>query len=43
MKSSVNLLIHEYRSDMESVYQTWFINNTERLKAFRSIQNGVKQ
>lgn len=43
MKSSVNLLIHEYRSDMESVYQTWFINNTERLKAFRSIRNGVKQ
>lgn len=36
-------LIQEYRSDVESVYQTWFINNDERLKAFRTIRNGIKQ
>ncbi|RTR28154.1 hypothetical protein EKG37_17790 [Robertmurraya yapensis] len=36
-------LLREYRSDVESVYQTWFINNDERLKAFRTIRNGIKQ
>lgn len=35
--------IQQYRSDVESVYQTWFINNDERLKAFRTIRNGIKQ
>ena len=25
------------------MYQTWFINNEERLKAFRSIRRGVQQ
>ncbi|HEX6914543.1 MAG TPA: type II restriction endonuclease, partial [Chitinophagaceae bacterium] len=29
--------------DKESVYNTWFINNEERLKAFRSIRRGVMQ
>lgn len=42
---SVNLLpvIHQYKADKESVYNTWFINNEERLKAFRSIRRGVMQ
>ncbi|PLR84935.1 hypothetical protein CVD25_13630 [Bacillus canaveralius] len=35
-------MIREYRADVESVYQTWFINNDERLKAFRTIRNGIK-
>lgn len=43
MKSSFDSLIGEYQSDTESVYQTWFINNDERLKAFRTIRSGVKQ
>ncbi|GAC92415.1 hypothetical protein KN10_2851 [Anoxybacillus flavithermus NBRC 109594] len=34
-------MIQEYRGDMESVYQTWFIDNDQRLKAFRTIRNGV--
>lgn len=34
-------IIRQYRSDKESVYNTWFINNDERLKAFRSIRRGV--
>jgi type II restriction enzyme len=36
-------IINQYKSDKESVYNTWFINNEERLKAFRSIRRGVIQ
>lgn len=36
-------LIQQYKTDKESVYNTWFINNDERLKAFRSIRRGVMQ
>lgn len=42
---SINLeqIINQYKSDKESVYNTWFINNADRLKAFRSIRRGVIQ
>lgn len=36
-------LINRYKSDEESVFNTWFINNGDRLKAFRSVRRGVKQ
>ncbi|HEU0109973.1 MAG TPA: type II restriction endonuclease, partial [Flavisolibacter sp.] len=36
-------IIQLYKADKESVYNTWFINNEERLKAFRSIRRGVMQ
>ena len=36
-------LSNRYRDDAESVYNTWFINSGERLKAFRSIRSGVVQ
>lgn len=36
-------LVHQYKSDKESVYNTWFVNNEDRLKAFRSIRRGVLQ
>jgi type II restriction enzyme len=41
--SSANLrqLVKQYRSDSESVYNTWFIDNETRMKAFRSIRRGV--
>lgn len=32
-----------FKQDQESVFNTWFINNDERLKAFRSIRHGVKK
>ena len=35
-------ILEEYKSDQESVFNTWFINNDERLKAFRSIRRGVQ-
>lgn len=36
-------VIAQFKSDHQSVYNTWFINNEERLKAFRSIRRGVIQ
>lgn len=35
-------LISSYKSDPESVYNTWFIGSAERMKAFRAIRRGVK-
>lgn len=35
-------LIDQYKSDRESVYNTWFTGGEERLKAFRAIRTGVK-
>lgn len=34
-------LIDRYKADPESVYNTWFINGAERMKAFRAIRRGV--
>ncbi|WP_445505966.1 hypothetical protein [Niallia sp. 03190] len=42
MSFSLSNIIQEYKTDSESVYQTWFINNDERLKAFRTIKNAIK-
>jgi type II restriction enzyme len=36
-------IIRQYKTDSTSVYNTWFINNEDRLKAFRSIRRGVMQ
>lgn len=35
-------LIGRYKSDPESVYNTWFVSGEERLKAFRAIRRGVR-
>lgn len=43
MTTNLNNLIKQYKLDSESVYNTWFINNEDRLKAFRSIRRGVMQ
>lgn len=42
MNSKFQSTIENYKSDDESVFNTWFINNVERLKAFRSIRRGVE-
>lgn len=36
-------IIEQYKNDSESVYNTWFIDNDQRLKAFRTIRRGVLQ
>lgn len=41
--NTLTQIINQYKSDTQSVYHTWFINNDERLKAFRAIRRGVKQ
>jgi len=38
----IEQLIHEYKNDYESVFHTWFINNNDRLKAFRTIKEGLR-
>ncbi|WP_343672865.1 hypothetical protein [Chitinophaga sp.] len=43
MSNSLTPIIQQYKADKESVYNTWFISNEERLKAFRSIRRGVQQ
>ena len=43
MKDNLLHIVQQYKRDKESVYHTWFINNDERLKAFRSIRRGVLQ
>lgn len=35
-------LVHAYKNDPESVYNTWFVGDPDRLKAFRSIRRGVR-
>jgi type II restriction enzyme len=35
-------LIERYKSDPESVYNTWFVGSADRMKAFRSIRRGVR-
>ena len=40
---ALQAVIGKYRADAESVYNTWFVNNEDRLKAFRSIRRGVQQ
>ncbi|NBA77957.1 hypothetical protein GOQ04_20535 [Emticicia sp. ODNR4P] len=36
-------IIQQYKIDTQSVYNTWFIDNNQRLKAFRTIRRGVLQ
>lgn len=37
----VQSLIDLYKNDLESVYHTWFLHSSDRLKAFRSIRKGL--
>ncbi len=43
MTENFENLIEIYKTDPESVYNTWFTENNERLKAFRTIRRGVQQ
>lgn len=36
-------LINEYKANPDLTYQSWFLHNGDRLKAFRSIRRGVLQ
>ncbi len=41
MAANLKNLVQRYKTDQESVYNTWFIDNEARMKAFRSIRRGV--
>ncbi len=41
-KTPLAELIERYKSDPESVYNTWFVGGEERMKAFRAIRRGVR-
>jgi type II restriction enzyme len=42
-KAALSPLVARYRSDPESVYNTWFVNGESRMKAFRAIRLGVRE
>ena len=41
-KTALIELIERYKSDPESVYNTWFVGGEEHMKAFRAIRRGVR-
>ncbi len=41
-KTTLTNLIEQYKSDSESVYNTWFVGGEARMKAFRAIRRGVR-
>lgn len=42
-RARLGAVVAAFKADPESVYNTWFINNDERLKAFGAIRRGVEQ
>ena len=41
MNQDLKSITKNYKEDKETVYNSWFVNNDERLKAFRTIRRGV--
>lgn len=37
----IEKIVGEYRQDNESVYNTWFLQSQDRLKAFKTIKSGI--
>jgi type II restriction enzyme len=42
MNEPLKPILNEYKNNPASVYNTWFVNNDARLKAFRTIRRGVQ-
>lgn len=40
-QKNMELIIEQYKNDVDSVYHTWFLHNSDRLKAFRTIRKGL--
>jgi type II restriction enzyme len=43
MHPTLLTIVNQYKSDSRSVYNTWFVDNEQRLKAFRTIRRGIMQ
>jgi len=41
MSNELKNAVKKYKDDKDSVYNCWFINNDDRLKAFRYIRRGI--
>jgi type II restriction enzyme len=41
MNQDLISIVDNYKRDKETVFNSWFVNNDERLKAFRTIRRGV--
>lgn len=41
LTENLRAVVASYKTDPESVYNTWFIESAERMKAFRSLRRGV--
>ena len=41
--NSFDQIIKQYKDDRQSVFNTWFMDNDQRLKAFRTIRRGINQ
>lgn len=41
--NSFDQIIKQYKDDTQSVFNTWFMDNDQRLKAFRTIRRGINQ
>ena len=41
--NSLDQIMRQYKDDAQSVFNTWFIDNDQRLKAFRTIRRGIFQ
>lgn len=41
--NNLSQIIQQYKTDTESVYNTWFMDNDQRLKSFRTIRRGILQ
>ena len=41
--SNLTQIIQQYKTDTESVYSTWFVDNDQRFKAFRTIRRCILQ
>ncbi|WP_040208107.1 hypothetical protein [Neobacillus jeddahensis] len=37
----MEFLVEQYKNDQESVFHTWFLHSSDRLKAFRTIRKGL--
>jgi len=42
MNDYLKSIVRKFKQDPESVYNTWFLDNEARLKAFRTIRRGVQ-
>ena len=41
--NNLTQIVQQYKTDAESVYTTWFIDNNQRLIVFKTLRRGIIQ